>query len=91
MRQFWVISRKVYVAAAYLAVAIVVAAAVVVLLDMWLDPGTAPTKQRRRSEGGRQERVQVAGDARFTLRRSAAAARAGPAFASDRTSMQMPP
>jgi len=75
-RQFWVISRKVYVGAAYLAAAIAVVAVFFFLLNMWLDPGTAPVKRPRRSDGGQQERVQVADGARFTLPRITRAARA---------------
>ena len=50
--QFWVISRKAYIAAVSFVVAIVAAALAVFLMDMWLNPDSA-AKQDRRSDGGR--------------------------------------
>ncbi len=60
MLQFWVISRKVYVAAVFVGVAIAVAALVVFVLGLLMDPESTSTKSRRRTDAGQQQHVQIA-------------------------------
>jgi len=63
--QFWVISRKAYIAAGSLVAAIVVAVLAVLLLDLMLNRPPPPTKGPRRSDAGQPERVHVAEQAWF--------------------------
>jgi hypothetical protein len=63
--QFWVISRKAYVAGAALLAAIAVAIFAVFLLDLILNQAPSPTKKSRRSDAGQPVRVHVAGNGWF--------------------------
>lgn len=61
MLQFWVISRRTYLAAAATAVAIALIVVAVFLLDMVANPEmSTPTKRPRRSDGGHHTPVMVA-------------------------------
>ena len=63
MELFWVISRKTYVVAAGLAVAIVVTAVVFAILGSIFEPSLIPPKGPGRSDGGHEVRIYVAAKA----------------------------
>jgi hypothetical protein len=65
MLQFWVISRKTYLAAAWFVAAIAVVVLAVFLIGLLAEPESSSLKRQRRSDGGQQERVVVAADIRF--------------------------
>lgn len=65
MLQFWVISRKTYIAAAWVMAAIAVVVVVLFLIEMMAAPESSSPKGQRQSDGGPPERVLVAADIRF--------------------------